>query len=321
MNYSVPPQNIKYISESNLDICKKYNHYIDNYMRKLGRPIIRPGYKIITPSEYCDFLNQYILSLRYDEKGLNNFINEMIASCKQDIDDFSWLENDRLCYYSWLSIMLNQVKIDDDIIRINPCPPAMPPLATDLINTPLKLIPSSSDMRAKIVKEYIASLNNDDIRFIAINNIKSAWSIIEKIKVPFKFSIDDEQQINWTWNYILTKLKNKSPWQYDQYMNYIVPTSIAEKYHAIFIIHDYFYACNEDTHKVFCIDYKKALSQKKFREKEGVKSINVQLDIKIKEQLDQLLDHYQYSQQRLLEVLISEHYKSVQHKLDKSNFS
>lgn len=321
MNYSAPSQNRKRISETSLSLCKKYHQYIDSYVDAKGYP--RRFYSFENNvSEYCDYLNDYIeIIFPNDPTGLNDFIKEMIASCKQDIDDFSWLENDRLCYYAWLSIMLNQVMINDDILSSKLCPPAMPRLTTDLINTSLKLIPSSSCWRAEIVKKYITLLDSDDFRLIAINNIKSAWSIIEKIKVPFKFSIDNEQQIDWTWNYILTKLKNKLPWQYGLYMNYIVPTSIAEKYHAIFVIHDYYYACNEDRHKVFCIDYKKALSQKKFREKENTKTINFQIGIKHKEKLDEILNHYQYSQQKFFEILISDHYMLIKDKLNKSNFS
>lgn len=332
MNYSAPPQNIKYISESNSNICRKYNDYIDNYMRNLGRPIRSPGYKIRTPSEYCNFLNHYILSLHYDEKGLNKFINEMIASCKQDIDDFSWLENDRLCYYAWLFTIDNfwieyedNVYIDDNRFSMNSSLNSLSSHKFQFVENMIKessySIPSSSSSRAKIIKDLIILLENNEKKVTFINKIKFAWETIEKIKIPFNFSIDDIQQINWTWNYILSKVQDKFPYKYSNFKRYIIPTSTEEKYHAIYAIHDYFYANNNDTHKVFCIEYKRALSQKKFREKENTKTINFQIGIEHKEKLDEILNHYQYSQQKFFEMLISDHYKLIKDKLNKSNFS
>lgn len=318
-----------YISESCLSMCVTYHHYIDNYLSKQGKTIIPTQQHFTTSSEYCNFLNYYILSLGYDVNATNKFIKEMMAACKRDIDDFSWLEDDRLCYYAWLYIK-NHITLINEPVNNNykfsiekvpvPLNTSKNCAISNILNMPLNLMPFNTEMRAKMTKDYILSLENNEKRIAIINNIKSAWSNIKKFKVPFKFLMNDEQQIDWAWSYILHKFKNKFIHQYNHFMRLVIPTNIEEKYHASFAIHDYFYTSNEDIHKEFCKGYKKAFNQKKFREKQGVKSINVQLDVKVKKQLDQLLYHYQYSQQRLLEMLISEHYKLVKNNLNLSNY-
>ncbi|WP_392559881.1 hypothetical protein [Orbus mooreae] len=229
----------------------------------------------------------------------------MIKSIANEIEDFSWLDNPRVSYFAWISLNIG-VSYAQTFKS-----PQLPIL---------EQICSSTDSRANVVKQYFQGWDvyqNDKIDVIRM--IKTHWLKVDKMGHPFKKleeNPDNKGLIEWTWNYIQKRIRNDIGVYHAEVSNLIIPTTLNEKYQAIFAIHDYWYTNNKLLHKVFCSEYRQALSQKKYKDKQDIKTLNFQLGIKHKEKLDKLLHHYNYSQQKFFEMLISEHYNSIKDKLD-----
>lgn len=313
---------IKKISESNLATCHEYHNYINDYLYNhpylndylYNHPYLndyrKDKFETDNPSTYSDLLNEWIDDIfNYNTEHIHSFIKEMVQSIKNTKGDFSWLEEERIAYFTFLKL-LEGVKYGR---------------ARDDVAPRLTLDRNCSSMRSRIntIKEYFSNWDIDEqIKFIVIENIQHSWTKVDQLKDPFKElkQTRNHELIKWTWCYSLKKIKNDR-YAYNPVNRTILPTTIDEKYNAIFAIHDFHFASDKNLHKVFCMEYRRALNSKKFREKEETKTINTQLKIKVKERLDKIQEHYQYSQQKILEMLINEHYKSIENKLDTNNFT
>lgn len=300
----------KIISESNLTTCHEYHNYINEYLSaKYSRKghLKKNIFETQNPSIYSEQLNRWIDDIfdRYTE-DINSFVTEMVQSIKNTKGDFSWLEGERIAYFAYIMLLerVDFSRVRDDILPV------------------LKINKPCSNMRNRIdtIKQYFFDWDAaDKVKFDVIKTIQRAWSRAELLKHPFKEleQTKEPKFIQWTWDYILKKCNSNNFWgEYRPSIRFFLSTTLDEKYNAIFAIHDYYFTRDVNLHKVFCIEYRRAISSKKFREREETKTINTQLKVKVKEKLDKLQYHYQYSQQRLLEMLINEHYHSIKNKIE-----
>lgn len=303
------------ISESDINRCYQYIHYINEYCRNNDIKEFDKHLFITNPSRYSDYLNEIIDNIfKNDEVRKYNFISELRGSFKRLELNYKWLSSERRCYFAWF------------FIRTYPLEPysglSMERILCDKLASKSSYVfefinlPSNKEEVIDLIQQFF---NKSELYSERLKELKRRIPFLyaerSHTKHPFG-KLNNDYDIEWTLEYIKNRFNEDTGISHFHIMSYF-DKNLENKYDLILAAYYFFYVPNEDKRKIFCFEYKKAFSQKKYREKKDVSTINVQLKTSIKLKMDQLNYHYQYSQQRLLEMLINSHFNSIKDKLDK----
>lgn len=276
-----------YVSEKDLRKCRFYVRYMEG-----GQPSRSSKIRIRTDFDWGNnsgnmfeihsWINNELASyFRRDERNIEKFVNEMEASCRDEIlplEEFDWFKNDkRICLWLWRESSAYRGRNGN----------AFP------------------DHRGRFhaLVEYfdIKDLNGNQKRE-RLNEYKADWQ--RKGNMPDPFSNENAETINYLWNYT-AKLHNNIN-------RYFSPISDDDKKTCL----TGFYDCAFDTpekKELFLRKIKSALSSHKHRERAGKGHINKSflLSLKNNEKLNDMIAMSNMKRDDFMNRLIAEEYERL----------
>ncbi|WP_312805778.1 hypothetical protein [Atlantibacter hermannii] len=308
------------VSERDIRRCHFYIRYLtDNKMS-----VHSSGYN---PDEVCESINKSLCNHLTSSVERARFIENMKLACDHSlvrIEEFKWLTiNERAAYWLWsffispkeITVHMPSASGSSNVPEIS-FPYSVTPPGSIL---PLS-INASHQMRLESIIQYFDQWKLDrhmDAQLSAkgfspakmksqiITQLKSRWSKIYSEKDPFGFIKDrTDENMSWAWRYI----KNYPHSLFDH--NKLAPVSKKETELALYCVWD---TAPDDGigKKYFMSEFKKAWSQKKFRDSnKGTRVLNTRLQKDVKEKLDFMARKYNRSIADMVSYLIEGAYHS-----------
>ncbi|EHR8826113.1 MULTISPECIES: hypothetical protein [Enterobacter] len=308
------------VSERDIRRCHFYiRHMADNKI-----PVHSFDYN---PDEVCESINQSLRNHLASSVERARFIENMKIKCDYSlvrIEDFKWLDVDeRAAYWFWsfflspreMTVHMPSASSSSNVPDISFPYPVTPPGSI----LPLS-INTSHKSRVDSIVQYFDQWKLDrhvDAQLFSqgfspakmksqiIIQLKSRWSEIYSEKDPFGFIKDrSDENMSWAWRYI----KNYPHPLFDH--KSLAPASKKETELALYCVWD---TAPDDgiAKKYFMSEFKKAWSQKKFRDSsKDTRVLNTRLPKDVKEKLDFMSRKYNKSIADMVSYLIEGAYRS-----------
>lgn len=235
----------------------------------------------------------------------NNFVKKMVCACKDRIfpkKKFKWIrENDRNCFWAWLYLRNSAFKwISDLAIRYQG-------LGYDYIDLGLHPSPSSTSERYDEIIKFFDKLEFDKKdKIMILNSMEHQLQFVYTFSRSFNWLKQNSlEQYQWAWEYI----KNSK----SSIFNCIIPTPrcTEERYLSIIALFD-FWNVSAAEKELFLIKFKKAWSQKKYRdEMKDKKPLNVYISGDVKNKLDFLSKNNDKKIYEMIEIMVNKEYKEA----------
>ncbi|MBJ8415310.1 hypothetical protein [Citrobacter cronae] len=311
------------VSERDIRRCHFYIRYMSEPDKNI--PVHLEGHAL---DDVCGAINKSLRSYLTSSVERARFIADMKLACDCSlvrIEEFKWLAiNERATYWLW-SLFLSPKEMivhmpsasgSSNVPEISfPYPVTPPgsilPLSSNAshktrLDSVIQYFDqwqlNSSYMDAKLFSQGFSPAK---IKSQIIVQLKTRWSEIYSEKDPFGFIKDrTEENMSWAWRYI----KNYPHPLFD-YKN-LSPVSKKETELALYCVWD---TAPDDGigKKYFMSEFKKAWSQKKFRDSsKDTRVLNTRLPKDIKEKLDLMASKYNKSIADMVSYLIEGAYRS-----------
>lgn len=256
-------------------------NWVYNYMLSIEYSPTDPN--AISYESRKQAINKSFVAWDDEEVYKDEFVRDTLEKCSNALipeSQFEWIDNQNECLCRWLHAYL-----------------------TVHHRAPFTYPTSPDECRQDIITFF-------DVNPVALSDkenfllkLKGYWGKFFQEGEKFKWlDKDDIALVEWAWNYSKTK---KLP------MELLSVLKESERHVALIIIFDQWKA-GPDTKKLFIIQMKKALNQKKQRDKrDGKKAYNIIMDEGIKEKLNALAKHHDRKINQTLERLINNEYQKV----------
>lgn len=246
---------------------------------------------------------------KYNDKELIGWVINKAKQCKEELlpdIEFNWLKNnDRACYYAWLSLRENQAKQPQDLNYYQ--------------RLRLPTVTSSSQERYDTVLSFFDCLPKSvAIKKGLLEDLKRAWGA-GLDETPFKWlNKKDAEVIGWAYSYIETFIQDiiltRPPEGYLLVLEN-KPADINERYQAIYAMFDILTPVDK---KILKDKINKTFSQRKFREKKKDETpLNTHMSKETKRKLDELREHYNKNIQQMIKQAIDQAYEKLHHDKEK----
>ncbi|MCU1791397.1 hypothetical protein [Pectobacterium polaris] len=273
------------------------------------------------PSSISMIVNGHISSRINSASEKVEFINQMKLACERNIvgsEHFKWLiKNERAAYWVWYYfIEPRQINVHLPTFSSNNNSIGMS--VPFFIKTPGSILPmcisNSHKLRVDTIMNYFDnwdigrdlytehlsqgfSLSN--VLTQVLNNLKGEFSNIVNKKDPFSFlDKSNEDNLLWAWRYIKNHPKVEKVFD----LRFLSPVSKNETLLDIYCAWD---TSNSNMKYDFLLEFKKAWSQKKFRDKnKDTRVINTRVHKEIKDKLELLAKIHRMNISDIVSMLI-----------------
>lgn len=246
---------------------------------------------------------------KYNDKELIGWVINKAKQCKEELlpdIEFNWLKNnDRACYYAWLSLREDQVEQPQDLNYYQ--------------RLRLPTVTSSSQERYDTILSFFDCLPKSvAIKKGLLEDLKRAWGA-GLDETPFKWlNKKDAEVIGWAYSYIETFIQDiiltRPPEGYLLVLEN-KPADINERYQAIYAMFDILTPVDK---KILKDKINKTFSQRKFREKKKDETpLNTHMSKETKRKLDELREHYNKNIQQMIKQAIDQAYEKLHHDKEK----
>ncbi len=291
------------VSSNDIRQCKFYVEYLRTKFNSLLLST-----SLNSEMAYCSAVNDTLKYHLRNEDERSSFIKEMEQTCKYTLipmSAFEWIkDNDRCCFWVWgyirfMHIYQNEIALPTD---------------NELIN--VSKTPSNSNERFEYIVEMFDRWKYKKKKQF-LDEIRNKWSdVYLNNKTPFKWlDKNNTEQCKWAWNYTENYLKNNQRLSYKIVaLPHVTPSINTENslgmYLSVFAAFDLWCELPE-AKKLFLININKAWNQQKYRnEMKGKKALNIYIDKKSKEKLDQLSEKRNMKLNKMIEYLIDNEFNN-----------
>lgn len=298
-------------------VCRTYIAYLQHHEPSL--PLPPANYD--DPQSCCAAINRTLQDHIKDSRQIELLLMRMTASCQaalMDESDFNWVKtSERACYWLWGYIR----SADDAMLGYFSSNSSIPsiPLHTLYETFNLNLNPVTTEERFQSIIQFFDMWSESKERKRDFLQIREAeWQTIYAKPKPFKWlDINDDEQCEWVWNYIvqaqkpetlgyiITSERMKIP------TLYLSPLNIEEKKLAIYAAID-LWRGHKDSIKLFFKNINRTVSQQKHRIKQkDKKPFNTHLTIDTKARLDEIARRQDKKIIDIIDQLINQAYDAL----------
>lgn len=246
---------------------------------------------------------------KYNDKELTDWVINKAKQCKEELlpdIEFNWLKNnDRACYYVWLSLREDQAKQPRNLNYYN-----LLRLAT--------VTSSSAERYNAILSFFDCWTQNTATKKEHLEDLKKAWGACLD-ETPFKWlNKKDAEVIEWAYSYIATFIQDITPTRPPEGYLFALdnkPTDTGERYQAIYAMLDILTPSDK---KILKDKINKTFSQRKFREKKKDETpLNTHMSKETKRKLDGLREYYNKNIQQMIRQAIDQAYEQLNNDKEK----
>lgn len=244
-------------------------------------PIMDPSIKSYEARK--NMINESLMLWNVDDNNKKLYISKVLSLCAEALlpeSKFKWINKDNELLYKWVHAEIAYKE------RFN-----------------LYYRRDTFEEYYDDIVGYVDKLQNRNEKESLLFNLQSSWLNFFKLGEKFKW-IDqgNESLVKWAWDYCHSK---NIP------LNFIPVAKETERYVSLIIMFNHWDA-HPDTKSLFLVHIKKALNQKKQRDKrDGKKAYNIVMSEDIKGKLNTLAEHHDRKINQTLERLIKQEYDRV----------
>jgi len=258
-------------------------NWIFKYICSLPNSHISDLDAIISPEARKQTINDSLDDLKMNFADRKDWVDRISARCAEALipeSEFEWIDEQNEILYRWLHAYLIFHHVAPFMNAVN-----------------------FEEYRKDIITFFDISLKTRLEKQNFLSQLKGYWEIYFRVGEKFKWlDKNDRRLVEWAWNYFKS---NNIPLGFTSF------SKESEVYVGLIVMFELWEA-HTDTKKLFIFNMKKALSQKKQRDKlDGKKAYNIVMSEDIKQKLDALAKEQDRKINQTLERLINKEYEKL----------